>query len=467
MSTTRRGFIREMGAGLAAITSAAEALAQGGPAQAGSERLLVDRPGQPEPAPVGVDRLPIEWYKGAARRLKAKAAARGLDAVLLQSDHDIVYFTGCFRHSGERSTWVLMPVSESDTVYWYSPGIDRDLIESWWCTENSYYFCYPHAEGGFPNRGQVARGKRVNLWEWLLTGLKTRGLGDKAIGIDGELSAARRQSARAIVPDARFVDISEDCLGLRIIKTKEEIALTQRAYRYFDKVHAFARDYILEHGTAATDFQIGQALSAYGINLMMKDVRRDGRPHSAVGIEVTSQYVRAGVATAYPHPNQFFHARVERGRPLYVNCDILLGGYGGECYRNYVLAPWDAHHEKMWQVVSDTVQIMVEETRPGQVCSEVARKVHDHQIKNGMQAFIYHRPGHGQGQNYEGHQPPFLALGDDSVVEEGMTFSVEPGLYDAANGIGVNPSDRLLVLKDRAVLMSRVPFSREWSFLKL
>lgn len=48
-----------------------------------------------------------------------------------------------------------------------------------------------------------------------------------------------------------------------------------------------------------------------------------------------------------------------------------------------------------------------------------------------------------------------------------MTFSVEPGLYDAERGIGVNPSDRLLVLEHKAVLMSRVPFSKEWSFLKL
>ena len=270
-----------------------------------------------------------------------------------------------------------------------------------------------------------------------------------------------------MLPNTTAVDLSDACLQMRIIKTPEEIALTQRAYRYFDKVHAFARDYILEHGTRATDYEVGQALAAYGINLMMKDVRRDGRPHSAVGIDVTSNYVRAGVATAYPHPNQFFHAPIRQGEPLYVNCDILLGGYGGECYRNYLIAPWDAQHEKMWQVVSDTVQIMVEETVSGKTCSEVAEKVHRYQIKNGMQAFIYHRPGHGQGQNYEGHQPPYLALGDDTVIKEGMTFSVEPGLYDAKQGIGVNPSDRLLVLKDRAVLMSRVPFTREWSFLKL
>lgn len=452
MATSRRRFMRHLASGLAATHAAAEALS----AQrrgAGSEALLVARQHQPEPAPVGYDRLPLEWYKAAARRLREAAGARGLDAVLLQTDHNIVYFTGCFRGSGERTTWVLLPVKQPDVVYWFSPGIDRDLIESWWCTENEYYFCYPHAEGGFPNKGQVARGTRVDLWSWMLAGLKRRGFANAKIGID--------------VPHTPFTDIRDLCLGFRMIKTPEEIALTQRAYRYFDRIHAFARDYVLERGTAATDFELGQALSAYGINLLMQDVKRDGRPHSAVGIEVTSQYVRAGVATAYPHPNQFFHAPIRRGEPLYVNTDILLGGYGGECYRNYVIAPASPQHEKMWQVVSDTVQIMVDEAVPGKACSEVAEKVHRHQIKNGMQDFIYHRPGHGQGQNYEGHQAPYLALGDDTVIREGMTFSVEPGLYDAGRGIGVNPSDRLLVLKDRAVLFSRVPFSREWSFVKI
>jgi Xaa-Pro aminopeptidase len=451
MSTSRRTFIRNLGVGLATAQAAAGDLAAQTGASA-SEKLLAPRAHQPTPAPVGYDRLPLEWYKAAAKRLREAAGARGLDAVLLQTDHNIVYFTGCFRGSGERTTWVLLPVKDND-VYWFSPGIDRDLIESWWCTENEYYFCYPHAEGGFPNRGQVARGTRVDLWQWLMAGLKKRGYADKKIGID--------------VARPPFENIGDLCLSFRMIKTPEEIALTQRAYRYFDRIHAFARDYVLERGTAATDFEVGQALSVYGINLMMKDVKRDGAPHSAVGIEVTSQYVRAGVATAYPHPNQFFHSPIRRGQPLYVNTDILLGGYGGECYRNYVIAPFDRHHEKMWQVVSDTVQIMVEEAVPGKACSEVAEKVHRYQIKNGMQDFIYHRPGHGQGQNYEGHQAPFLALGDDTIIKEGMTFSVEPGLYDAKRGIGVNPSDRLLVLEDRAVLFSRVPFSREWSFLKI
>ncbi|MFN8668920.1 MAG: M24 family metallopeptidase [Gemmatimonadaceae bacterium] len=465
--STRRTFVAQLGASLAAASTAAHSLAaepsDGQPR--GSERLLVENPLHPAPAPVGVDRLPLAWYQAQSRRLREKARERGVDAILLQGDTNLVYFTGCFRGSGERTTWALMPTNETDTVYWFSPAIDRDLITSWWCTENDYYFCYPHAEGGFPNRGELARGNRVDLWAWVLGKLAARGLGEKVIGLDRELTPSAQRTFDRVLPRGRNVDIGDICLDMQIIKTPEEIALTQRAYRYFDKVHAFARDYILEHGTNTTDYQIGQALASYGINLMMRDVKRDGKPHSAVGMDVTGNYVRTGVATAYPHPNQFFHARVQRGQPLYVNCDILLGGYGGEGYRNYILLPSTQQHDRMWNVVRDTVQMIVEETKPGAVCSEIAYKVHQYQVKSGMQDFIYHRPGHGQGQNFVGHQPPFLALGDDTVVQAGMTFSVEPGLYDEKSGIGINPSDRLVVLKDRAVLMSRIPFTREWSYL--
>ncbi|MCH7716417.1 MAG: aminopeptidase P family protein [Gemmatimonadetes bacterium] len=471
MTSSRREFIRNMGAGLAGVNVAAANLAcaggGGGSSGGESERLLEPNPDHVDPAPIGYDRLPLEWHKRTTQRLKERVSSLGVDAILLSSDQNQVYYTGCFRHSGERSTWVLFPVEEQDTVYWYSPGIDRDLITSWWSTENEYYFGYPHAEGGFPNRGQVVQGPSVDLFEWMLTGLGRRGLRGKTIGYDRTLTPAELRTVRRILPGTRFVDIGAACLQMQIIKTPEELALLQRAYRYFDKIHAFARDYILERGTDATDFELGQALQAYGINLLMQDVRRDGRPHTAVGIESTSNYVRAGVASAYPHPNQFFHQKIARGQTVYVNTDIKLGGFGGECYRNYLIGPWTPAQEKMWEVVAESVRIQEEESAAGAVCSEIARRIHEHQVRNGMQDFIYHRPGHGQGQFYVGHQPPFIALGDQTVLQENMTFSMEPGLYDSANGIGINPSDNLRVTATKGVRFSSVPFSKEWSFLEI
>jgi Xaa-Pro aminopeptidase len=467
-----------MGTGLAAAGTAAGALActpwdpeNGKPtglsSSGDSEALLRPDPDHLEPAPQGYDRLPLEWHKARARTLKARLNERGIGSILLGNDQNAVYFSGCFRGSGERSTWALFRADEEDTIYWYSPGIDRDLIESWWCTENEYYFGYPHAEGGFPNRGQVVQGPQVNLFEWMLEGLSRRGLGGSTIGADWTLSGAQVASVRKVIPGTRFVNIQGDCLAMQQVKTPEELALIQRAYGYFDRIHAFARDYILERGTDCTDFELGQALQAFGIELLLKDVKKDGRPHSAVGIDVTSHYVRAGVASAYPHPNQFFHQKIERGQTVYVNTDILLGGLGGECYRNYLIGPWTPEQERMWEVVAETIQIQEEESKAGAICSDIAAKIHQHQVDAGMAEYIYHRPGHGQGQFFVGHQPPFIALGDYTPLQENMTFSMEPGLYDATRGFGINPSDNLRITATRGIRFSGVPFSKEWSFLEI
>jgi Xaa-Pro aminopeptidase len=272
------------------------------------------------------------------------------------------------------------------------------------------------------------------------------------------------KKAKKILPEAKFVDISQICLNMRIVKTKQEIALTQRAMNYFSKIHAFARDYILEKGTDATDFEVRHAAIEYGTDLILKDIKRDGRPHTAVGVSVQIG-CRTGIATGYPHPNQFFHKKIEKGDALQISGGVRVGGYGGELYRYYQILPWGKHREKLWQVVTDCVHIQEEDSKAGKTCSDVAYKIHQHQVKQGVEKYIYHRPAHGEGM--EGHQAPWLALGDYTVLKEGMTFSVEPGLYDPERGFGYNPSDSLLVTKQKGVLQGSVPYTKEWMILKL
>ncbi len=67
----------------------------------------------------------------------------------------------------------------------------------------------------------------------------------------------------------------------------------------------------------------------------------------------------------------------------------------------------------------------------------------------------------------EGHQPPYPALGDDTVLRAGMHFSNEPGLYDPANGFGFNHSNNILVAEGKGLQMGTVPADKEWCFLEL
>ncbi|MFQ6084307.1 MAG: M24 family metallopeptidase [Candidatus Aminicenantia bacterium] len=459
MGLSRRDFIKSVGAGMIA-TGLTGRTALGFNSKR-SESLLIKSPEHPVAA--DFDRLPLSWYKNTVKRLKEKLKTQGVEAVLLRDRWNIIYFTGLFHTTTERPFFVLLPVNEN-AIFWFHPGLDRDLVTSWWSTDNDYYFDYLHAEGGYPNKGKVLQGKTVDILEWAMKGIKRRGYGEKLIGVDWEFTPSQMKKIKNILPQAKFKNISQICLKMRMVKTKEEIALTQRAMNYFSKIHAFARDYILEHGTDATDFEVAQAATKYGINLIMKDIKHDGKPHSGVGISVRIG-CRTGIATAYPHPNQFFYKKIEKGDALQVAGGVRIGGYGGELYRYFQIAPWNAYREKVWEVVTECVHIQARESRAGVTCSSIAKKIHDYQVKNGLAKLIYHRPAHGMGM--EGHQAPWLALGDYTVLEEGMMFSVEPGLYDPENGFGYNPSDTLLVTKDKGILMGSVPYSKEWSFLKL
>ncbi|MFQ5740821.1 MAG: M24 family metallopeptidase [Acidobacteriota bacterium] len=430
-------------------------------AQGGSSSLL--RRDELQPQMAQFDRLPLAWYKRQLGRLQEKCGAAGCDAILLRNRWNIIYFSGLFHTTTERPFWLFVPVKEP-SLFWYSPGLDRELITTWWSTDNQYYFDYLHASGSYPNRGQVAQNETVDLWEWALKGLKQRGFGEKVIGTDWELSEKERKTATSAAPRLSFRKISAICTGMRMVKTEEEIALIQRAYDYFSKIHAFTRDYVLDKGTEATDFEVRHAAKEYGVDLVMKDIQRDGKPHSAVGIEVGIG-CRSGVATAYPHPNQFFHKKIERGDSLQVSGVVHIGGYGGECYRYYQILPSTPWRDRVWQTVTDSAMLLREQCYHGNSCSQVAFKIHNLQVERGMNRLIYHRPGHGEGM--EGHQAPWLALGDYTMLRKGMTFSVEPGLYDPEHGFGYNPSDNCLVGDDRGVFQSTVPWTKEWMYLKL
>jgi len=412
------------------------------------------------------DRLPLEWHQSRTKALQAYLNEEGLSGAWLTDPWNIIYFTGLFFTTTERPFSVFLPADRLATI-WFHPGLDRDLVKSWWATENEYYFDFQHAEGGFPNEGKVQQGRTVDLQEWVLRNLKKRGYDGKRIAVDREPSSRLLQTAAKVFQkETKFESVADRCERMRMVKTPEELALWRRAYRVFDETHAFARDLLLEKGTDLTDYELGMAATEFGTNALMRGIKRDGAPHTAVGIEMDVS-VRVGRGTGYPHPNQFHHNRIQKGQALQISGGAAIGGCGGELYRAFLLAPWTDHQKKVWTVSRDCCEMQKDLSREGVACSTVAYQILQHQVKEGMAKYIYHRPAHGMGM--EGHQPPYLALGDYTMLVPGMIFSVEPGLYDPENGFGVNFSDGFAVQSGAkpSLQMSRLPWSEEWCLLKL
>ena len=331
------------------------------------------------------------------------------------------------------------------------------------------YFDFHHGEGAFPHEAKVQQGKKVDLFKFMLEGLKEHGIDGKKVALDGELYPSEIAKAKDVLPEVEWVDVSDDLMAMRQVKTPEELALWRRAYVYFDRVHAFARDYILTHGTEITDYEVKVATELWINDQLYSDlVLAYGMPHHGVRSHVRLS-VRVGPVTAYPHPNQPYYNRIGRKMALQIAGIARIGGYGHENYRAFIIADnageFNQHMQHLWRVSRDCCDIQLASSLAGVTCSSIAYKIHKYQVAQGVEKFVYHRPAHGAG--VEGHQSPYIALGDYTMLRRNMCFSEEPGLYDPERLCGFNWSNTIVVGQKSGYRMSRVPYSEEWCWLKL
>ena len=405
-------------------------------------------------------RLPVSWYRSAVARFQAKLAELGLAGAIVGDQLNRNYLTGLFLTETERPNYLFVPAQGEPTAF--IPGLDRDMVASWWIKDFEWYFDFHHA--GEYNKVVWKAGPLEDLFIWMLKGLGKRGFGNAKLGIDREPAPSLGKKFKETLPEASLADISSHLLHMRQIKTPEEIELTQKAIDLHDRMLDFARNYILERGTDASDYDVRSATEDWATRELMKVLPLDGRPHNGVGIRLEFG-CRAGVSTAYPHPNQFFYQRLQRGQPVQIASLIRLGGYGGEGYRALHIEPMTDAQRKLWEVHTEMTLLQAELSKAGARSNEIAEKVLALAEKAGLGQYVYHRPAHGAGM--EGHQAPYIALGDQTVLEENMMFSNEPGLYNPEGGYGYNHSNNILVGKERGRRMNQTPLSREWCWLKI
>jgi Xaa-Pro aminopeptidase len=433
------------------------------------KQLLRPRAGEEgPPAPATYDRLPLEWNRATVKRFKDALADQDIQAFLVRDPLNITYLTGYWHTTTERPQAVFMNRDDADPWFLY-PGLDRDSVTTWWFGGGWTYFDFLHGEDAAPQEGKVLQGETVDLFKFLLQGIRKKGIQGTRIGVDGELYPSQQAKAKAVLSGIEFVDVSDLLLKMREVKTPEELALWRRAYVYFDRAHGFARDYILTHGTDVTDYEVSRATEIWINDILYGDLDlQNGALHHGVGSAVEIE-IRAGPVTAAPHPNQPWFNRIGPGMSLQVSGGASVGGYGGENYRAYIIADragkFDPHMQKLWEVSQHTCDMQLDLSVEGRSCSEVAYAIHKYQVEQGVQQYIYHRPGHGEG--VEGHQPPYLSLGDHTMLRRNMCFSEEPGLYDLEHGCGFNWSDTIVVGTKSGYRMSRVPYTKEWCWIKL
>ena len=99
----------------------------------------------------------------------------------------------------------------------------------------------------------------------------------------------------------------------------------------------------------------------------------------------------------------------------------------------------------MHAVVADAQRAATDAVRPGTEIEAVDRAARAVITDAGFGERLIHRTGHGIG--LELHEPPYAVVGDRTVLEPGMTFSIEPGIY-LEGALGVRIEDIVAVTAD-------------------
>lgn len=142
--------------------------------------------------------------------------------------------------------------------------------------------------------------------------------------------------------------------------------------------------------------------------------------------EVNFVIVASGPNGASPH-HETGDRELGPGDAVVIDIGGTRDGYCSDMTRNYVLGSAPEGYRGLHDVLEEAQRAGVEAVRPGVPAEEVDATCRRLIADAGYGDRFVHRTGHGIG--VEEHEEPYLVAGNGEPLEEGMAFSVEPGIY--------------------------------------
>jgi Xaa-Pro aminopeptidase len=231
---------------------------------------------------------------------------------------------------------------------------------------------------------------------------------------------------------------------IRAFKEPEEVDALQRAVDLGDQafVHVAQR---VEPGW--TEKQLAWEIEKYA------------RENGAEALSFNT-IVAGGPWGAMPHAQPRERA-IEAGEPIVIDMGVILDGYCSDLTRTIVVGEPDEEFKRIYDIVL-TAQLTAEELVEQGMTGDAAHMLAHNVIEEaGYGDKFGHGLGHGVG--IQVHELPRLSRTAPDVLEDGMVFTVEPGIYIPGWG-GIRIEDMAVMENGKARVLTTAPKTqpREW-----
>jgi len=362
---------------------------------------------------------PITEAERVQRREKAQRLMKelGYSAMLIEPGANMLYFSGMEWARSERLFALILPQTGKGVVI--APAFEQGRAAD-------------QVNGRFD----------IRVWQedespeaLVASVLKEWGVATGKLGVDGSARTFVFNEMAHAAPAAQIATAEAITNACRGVKTAHEIEIMR-----------FANQITLETYRAVfKTLRVGMTQAELAKNVF------DG--FSKVGFPGAFALVLFGESSAYPHglPKP---RTLEENQVVLIDGGTTVHGYQSDMTRTVVFGQPAPETQKVFDIVHEAQRRAVAFAGPGKKCGEVdgvARKViTDAGYGPDFRTFT-HRLGHGIGM--EVHEWPYLVRGSQIVLQPGMTFSDEPGIYQHGK-FGIRLEDIMAITENGAEMMT-------------
>ena len=282
-------------------------------------------------------------------------------------------------------------------------------------------------------------------WDMIAKAIQDRGIDASAVAIEKEhLNVERYEELAKLFPKAAFRSAEEKVRELRLIKDEKELSILRQA--------AYMADYAVGIGVEAIkeDRSELEVLAIIEHELKKKGIHKMS----------FDTMVLAGANSALPHGIPGAN-KMKRGDFVLFDLGVIIDGYCSDITRTVAFGDISEEQTRIYNTVLTGQLQAVEACKPGVTLGEIDNAARSVIADAGYGEFFPHRLGHGLGISV--HEYPDVKEGNESLLKEGMVFTIEPGIY-VPNAGGVRIEDDIYITKDGSEILTKFP--KELQFVK-